>query len=310
MYESQTNLELIDFGKYLQPAKSDSGFCKLRAVGMWSAHDLDISEVRFHDQQICSASGDGTVKVWELSGIQKASYTYQSEALLCMDMNEKVVCAGTVGGATVLWDSRKKKILRVLTGHTNRVTGVKLMNTAAITVSHDCTLKVWDVNKASYRETYNTDESCTSLCMLGVSIAVGLRNGTVDIWSSSQPRKTASISVCESAITSVEVTPIDSTLLINCKDSRVRLVDLRMMGVKQSLAHKDYMNGSPYGRASMSWSGLVAAGGLDGKVFIWKPDSVHDVKVLQRQRFLVTCCTWSGDMLCSADSHGGIVLWN
>ena len=309
-YMGQSDRELIDFGKYSQPS-GDSGTCALRATSIWTGHQLDVSEVHFSDQRLYSASGDGTVKAWEPgSGVQQAVYDSQGEALLCLDVSDRLVCAGTVSGHTALWDLKKGKLLRLLTGHTNRVTGVKVMNTAAVTVSHDCTLKLWDTQKTTYRETFSTEESCTSLCVMSSSLAVGLRSGDLQLWTSVQPHKTASVSLSESAITSVDVASDESALLVNCKDSRVRIVDLRMLAVRQSLTHKDYLNGSPYGRASMSWSGLVAAGGQDGKMFIWKAEKPQQAKVLQRQRFLVTCCAWKGETLCSADSHGGIVLWD
>lgn len=310
MGSSQSDMELIDFGKYSQPS-GDPGICSLRATSIWTGHQLDVSEVLFSDQRLYSASGDGTVKAWDPgSGVQQAVYECQGEALLCLDVSDRLVCAGTVSGHTVLWDLRKGKLVRMLTGHTNRVTGVKLLNTAAITASHDCTLKLWDTQKTTYRETFNTEESCSSLCVLSSSLAVGLRSGTLQLWTSVQPHKTASVSLSESAITSIDVASDESALVVNCKDSRVRILDLRMLTVRQSLTHKDYLNGSPYGRASMSWNGLVAAGGQDGKVFIWKLEKPLQAKILQRQRFLVTCCAWRGETLCSADSHGGIVLWD
>lgn len=307
---SQSDMELIDFNKYLHTS-GDAGVCTLRATSIWTGHQLDVSEVHFSDQRLYSASGDGTVKAWDPGSCAlQAVYDSQGEALLCLDVTDRFVCAGTVSGHTMLWDLKKGKLQRLLTGHTNRVTGVKVLNTAAVTVSADGTLKLWDTNKTTYRETYNTEESCTSLCMMSANIAIGLRSGNIQLWTSGQPHKTASVSICESAITSVALTPDENALLINCKDSRLRILDLRTLAIRQSLTHKDYLNGSPYGRASMSWSGLVAAGGQDGRVFIWKPEKSLQAKVLQRQRFLVTCCAWRVETLCSADSHGGIVLWD
>ena len=96
------------------------------------------------------------------------------------------------------------------------------------------------------------------------NIVIGLRSGNIQLWTSGQPHKNASVSISESAITSVALTPDENALLINCKDSRLRILDLRTLAIRQSLTHKDYLNGSPYGRASMSWSGLVTAGGQDG----------------------------------------------
>lgn len=306
----QSDTELIDFNKYLHTS-DNAGVCTLRATSIWTGHQLDVSEVYFSDQRLYSASGDGTVKAWDPGSCAlQAVYDSQGEALLCLDVTDRFVCAGTVSGHTVLWDLKKGKLQRILTGHTNRVTGVKVLNTAAVTVSADGTFKLWDTNKSTYRETYNTEESCTSLCMMSSNIGIGLRSGNIQLWTSVQPHKSASVSICESAITSITLTPDENALLINSKDSRLRILDLRTLAIRQILTHKDYLNGSPYGRASMSWSGLVAAGGQDGKVFVWKPEKSLQAKVMKRQRFLVTCCAWRVETLCSADSHGSIVLWD
>ncbi|XP_024385842.1 uncharacterized protein [Physcomitrium patens] len=187
---------------------------------------------------IASASGDSTVKFWNLRGSSKSP------------------CSAT------------------LTGHEGDVYSVKYhqSNNYVVTGGYDKTVKLWDARTGSLLRTFSGHKSSVSRVIfnpLGNLVISGSKDSTIKFWDlvSGVCIKTYSSHLGE--VTSVEMNKAGSFLLSASKDNSNRLWDVRL--ARPIRRFKGHQNTSKnFVRASFGPDeSLVVGGSEDGFVYIW-----------------------------------------
>lgn len=69
--------------------------------------------------------------------------------MYCLQYNGDLVVSGSRDGSLRVWEVDDGSCKHVLTGHTDYVLGVKLIEERAVSCSSDNTLRVWDLNIGS-----------------------------------------------------------------------------------------------------------------------------------------------------------------
>lgn len=187
---------------------------------------------------IASASGDSTVKFWNLRGSNKSP------------------CSAT------------------LTGHEGDVYSVKYhqSNNYVVTGGYDKTVKLWDARTGALLRTFSGHKSSVSRVIfnpLGNLVISGSKDSTIKFWDlvSGVCVKTYSSHLGE--VTSVEMNKAGGLLLSGSKDNSNRLWDVRL--ARPIRRFKGHQNTSKnFVRASFGPDeSLVVGGSEDGLVYIW-----------------------------------------
>lgn len=187
---------------------------------------------------IASASGDSTVKFWNLRGSNKSP------------------CSAT------------------LTGHEGDVYSVKYhqSNNYVVTGGYDKTVKLWDARTGALLRTFSGHKSSVSRVIfnpLGNLVISGSKDSTIKFWDlvSGVCVKTYSSHLGE--VTSVEMNKAGGLLLSGSKDNSNRLWDVRL--ARPIRRFKGHQNTSKnFVRASFGPDeSLVVGGSEDGLVYLW-----------------------------------------
>jgi WD40 repeat protein len=110
-------------------------------------------------QQIISASGDHTIKIWDLQrGVELATlqgHTDGVSGLIVLPDGQRLL-SSSWDGTLKVWDLQCAVLLCILEGHIEGISGVAVTpdGKIAITASRDCTRKVWDLESGELLKTF------------------------------------------------------------------------------------------------------------------------------------------------------------
>ncbi|KAJ1799359.1 hypothetical protein LPJ59_001885 [Coemansia sp. RSA 2399] len=133
--------------------------CKDRIVRVWRrdkdysgpfelrGHDVAINAIHLHGDRLVSASGDRTIKVWDL-GTRKCVLTLaaHTRGVACLDFDGTCIVSGSSDRTIRVWDATTGVCQRVIpNAHTDLVRTVMLSRKMDIVVSgsYDESIKIW-----------------------------------------------------------------------------------------------------------------------------------------------------------------------
>ncbi|CAK9879892.1 unnamed protein product [Sphagnum jensenii] len=197
---------------------------------------------------VASASGDSTVKFWNLRGTTKSA------------------CSAT------------------LSGHEGDVYSVKFhqSNNYVVTGGYDKTVRLWDARTGALLRTFIGHNSAVSRVIfnpLGNLVISGSKDYTIKFWDLVSGVCVKTYSSHFGEVTSVEMNKAGSLLLSGSKDNSNRLWDVRL--ARPIRRFKGHQNTSKnFVRASFGPDdSLVVGGSEDGLIYIW---DAATAEVLQR----------------------------
>lgn len=120
-----------------------------KPVVQFQAHDTYISDFSFLDSnKIATASGDKTLKLWDLFKPDQplCEYIEHSEDVMCVDSSESMLISGSCDHSVKLWDIRTQKRIRSFNIHLGDVNAVKFIsNYSFITGCADGFIRLLDI---------------------------------------------------------------------------------------------------------------------------------------------------------------------
>ncbi|NET36546.1 MAG: hypothetical protein F6K19_31715, partial [Cyanothece sp. SIO1E1] len=100
-------------------------------------------------QHIASASGDDTIKVWDLNGNLLHTLEGHTKAVVSVDFspNSPILASASDDETIKLWNTKDGNLLQTLRGHSEGITSVKFSpnGETIVSASWDRTLKIWDL---------------------------------------------------------------------------------------------------------------------------------------------------------------------
>ncbi|KAJ1909258.1 hypothetical protein H4219_006429 [Mycoemilia scoparia] len=257
---------------------TDTGECKSILTGHTSRiWDLAVDKT---GTKLFSASGDRTVKVWDIRDVSKpqclktiedAEGDVYSVALTPLDTH--VIMAG-YDRAIRLYDLKAERVVQSFTGHELSVAKAVCnpLGNLVVSGSKDHSIRFWDI--------------LSGTCINKVRTHLG-------------------------EVTSVAINDSSTMLLSSSKDNSNRLWDIRSL--KPHLKLKGHQNTSKnFIRSSFAKSSLVVSGSEDGLVYVWDQATGSLAQRLEGHDGIVYDVCWDTHrgLLCSASDDWTIRTWS
>ncbi|KAH3808816.1 autophagy-related protein 16-1-like [Dreissena polymorpha] len=292
-----------------------------KAQYTWEAHDGEVNAVLWSrtGAQFATGGSDCIIKVWDYKGGQcsvRGLLLGSNGGITSLeyDLEEVNLLAASNDKTCRLWSLNDQRLWVTLTGHSSKVCTAKFLRDSSKVVSgsQDGTLKIWDVKLGACSKTFVKGSGCSDLVTLhGSFIISGHSDKRVRFWDSRVESCTNSIEL-DSKITSLDLSP-DRTLLLVCtKEDGLIVVDLRQTQVIKTLGDQNFIVGCERHRAVFSPDGkYTAAGSINGHLIIWNFETGKVEKTLQEHTNAILSCSWhpAGSYVLTSDRKKKVVLW-
>jgi len=120
--------------------------------------DWTIGLIKLNEKHICSASYDGSIKIWDIKykGSLKTLNGHLSQILCIIKINSNHVVSGSYDKSIKVWDIHSKKCKQTLLGHSGLVCDLaNISNDQIVSAGGDCTLKLWDLISGNCVKTFS-----------------------------------------------------------------------------------------------------------------------------------------------------------
>ncbi|MFB2969677.1 NB-ARC domain-containing protein [Aerosakkonema sp. BLCC-F183] len=257
-----------------------------------------------------SASGDKTLKVWDLASGKELNtlggHTNLVKAV-AIAPNSKFAVSASVDKTLKVWDLASGNVLKTLSGHTDSVNGVAIAPDGkfAVSVSVDKTLKVWDLASGNVLKTLSghTDSVNAVAIAPGGKFAVSASsNDTLKVWDLATGNQLKTLSGHTDLVYAVAIAPDGKFAVSASMDTTLKVWDLATGEERKTLTgHTDSVNAvaiAPNGKFAVSAS-------MDTTLKVWDLTSgnvlntltghtewVHTVAIAPDGKFAVSA---SGD---------------
>ncbi|KAJ3432455.1 autophagy-related 16 isoform f [Anaeramoeba flamelloides] len=294
-----------------------------KALRTFEAHEGEVTCVKYHESGgfFITGSVDSTVKVWDSRvGTQKNVLRGATSGINTVDVssNGTFVLGGGNDNSIRIWNLETSRVRHTFTNHTNKVFCAIFSadSSKVISAGQDRTIRIFDLNRGYCEKTIMCPSTCFSLALSleNTEIYSGHFNKTVKIFDLRTGQETVEIDGKHGAhVTSVELSNDGTKLLTNCRDSVVRILDLKRYKVLKEFKHPKYKNKNNLTRAVFSPDmNYVAAGGVQGMLFIWNAlTGKIETSLTSRNKAAINSLDWSptGDYLATVDRKKKVTVW-
>lgn len=286
------------------------------------AHEGEVNAIQWSTTGNLFASGstDRKIKLWEYQGGQctcKGLLQGSNAGITAIefDLEDSMVLGSSSDYACRIWSLIDHRLRHTLTGHSARVLSAKFLGDhgKVVTGSHDRTLKIWDLQSRACIKTLFAGSSCNDLVTLhGSNIISGHFDKRIRFWDSRSEHTTNEITL-QGRLTSLALSPDRLSLLACSRDDTLKVIDLRMNQISQTLCADNFKVFCDWTRAVFSPDASYAvAGSSDGSLFIWNVSKGKVEQVLKGHSHPVVAVSWhpAGSYLLSAEKQKKFMVWS
>jgi WD40 repeat protein len=208
------------------------------AIGVLTGHLGDVNEVSFSSDShlILSCSNDSSVRLWPGSLPTRSRRfrrnTDPSSRLTCLAISTsgKLVASGA-SHIIQLWEASNGRVIRTLTGHSDRINSVAFSASEKIIVSgsEDSTIRFWDISTGSTVKSLNLNRARAIVTALSPDERVlvsGETSTLLSVWDvtrSGSPRPTRYLVTNASRVYSIAFSHDGATIICGTSDRNIQL---------------------------------------------------------------------------------------
>lgn len=295
---------------------------KLDLITTLSGHVGGVYGVAFSPDRktIASASGDHTVKLWQISMAWEIrtlggwfSKHLDPVYTVAFSPDGKIIASGSGDKNIKLWNVQTGQEICTLKGHANSVNSVAFSPDGQILISGsaDQTIKFWDLVTFTQRYSLFRHSSlvhCVAFSPDGKIIASGSSDRTIKLWDVETGLELATLFGHSNSIYAIAFSPDGMTLASGSSDFTIKLWDIRKFKEIRSLTghlvRVRTLSFSPDGQ-------ILASGSVDKTIKLWDVSSGEEIYNIRRHFNSVCGVIFSSDgqMLASCSEDKTIKIW-
>ncbi|KAJ2506971.1 hypothetical protein IWW47_001326 [Coemansia sp. RSA 2052] len=239
-----------------------------------------------------SASGDGTVKMWDIRDLHKPQCLHT----IVPSSDDSNGGGGSGGGSGDIYSVS----LNPLESH-------------VIIAGYDRKIRLYDRVTGRVVQTFHGHELSVAQAVsnpLGNLVISGSKDQTIRFWDTMSGSCVKSLRSHLGEVTSVATSDSGMLLLSSSKDNSNRLWDLRSL--KRLCRYKGHQNTSKnFIRSGFVGDSLIVGGSEDGMVYLWDRESTNIVQRLTGHQGIVYDAKWNPKrgILCSASDDWTLKTW-
>ena len=260
---------------------------------------------------IATASGDNTVKLWNLQGKPLHTLKGHSDEVNSVTFSPDGMTIATASDdkTVKLWNLQGKE-LHTLKGHSNFVTSVAFSDDGQTiaSASYDNTVKLWNLEGQELHTLKGHSNFVTSVAFSpdGQTIASGSRDNRVKLWNH-QGKKLHTLNEHSEYVYSVAFSYDGMTIASGSRDKTVKLWNLESKLLQILTGH----SASVHSVAFSPDGNTIASASFDKTVKLWNHQG-KELHTLTGHRALVYSVAFSRDgmTIASASDDKTVKLWN
>ncbi|XP_055363996.1 protein FAN isoform X2 [Betta splendens] len=204
-------------------------------------HDDAVSEIRWFDDRLFTASWDSTVKVWQCASDGSSSHKRSEFQLLAelehdagvntISLNPAgtLLVSGCKDGAVSIWDTSTHKVLQQIRCHTGTVhhTAFSPDSRHILSVAADSCMKVIDVQTGMMISHVKAEEEQRCFYWDGNSVLCGGQSGDLLLWDLLSSTVTKRIPAHSGAVTAMWMNDLCTTVITGGEDRQMILWKLQ-----------------------------------------------------------------------------------
>ena len=295
---------------------ADFSFADLEGISLKEMGEISYVAFSQDSKLLASASGDGTVKVWDVAKLKEVTTLKGhtgSVTGVAFSPDGKYIASGSWDQTLKVWDVAKLKEVTTLKGHTGSVTGVAFSPDGKYIASGswDQTLKVWDVAKLKEVTTLKGHTgSVTGVAFSPDSryIASGTSDGTVKVWDVAKLKEVTALKGHTYSVLSVAFSPNGIYLASGSLDNTIKVWDVvKLKEVTTLEGHTEGVRGVTFRHDGK----YLASGSWDKTIKVWDIAELKEITTLKGHSDTVTGVAFSqdGKYLASASDDQTIRIW-
>ncbi|WP_437283624.1 TIR domain-containing protein [Sorangium sp. So ce375] len=295
-------------------------------VRIWTAEERTLSghsnwvyacTISPDGQRVVSASGDKTLKVWDLATGQLLStlegHPEQINACAISPDGQRVVSAS--GDNTLkVWDLATGQLLSTLEGHPEQINACAISpdGQRIVSASKDKTLKVWDLATGTLLSTLEGHSNWVKACAIspdGQRIVSASWDTTLKVWDLATGQLLATLEGHSNWVNACAISPDGQRVVSASSDKTLKVWDLATEQILATLeGHSNWVNAcaiSPDGQRIVSAS-------KDKTLKVWDLATGQLLSTLEGHSSWVNACAISpdGQRIVSASSDETLKVWD
>ncbi|WP_437282534.1 AAA family ATPase [Sorangium sp. So ce375] len=267
--------------------------------------------------RIVSASGDTTLKIWDLATGKLLSTLegHSTRVRTCaLSPDGQRIVSTSDDGTLKIWDLAAGKLLSTLEGHSTRVRACALSpdGLRIVSASDDRTLKIWDLATGKLLSTLEGHAGGVRACALspdGQRIVSASDDRTLKVWNFATGELLSTLEGHSGGVTACALSP-DGQRIVSASDDRtLKVWDLATGELLSTL--EGHSGGVTAFALSPDGLRIVSASG-DTTLKVWDLATGELLSTLEGHSFGVTACALSpdGQRIVSASNDRTLKVWD
>ncbi|RMZ92769.1 F-box WD repeat-containing 7, partial [Brachionus plicatilis] len=206
-----------------------------------------------------------------------------------------------------IWNKDNGECMQTLSGHSDMIKGLKVVNTNILSVSKDKHIYVWRTDSESFVKKVRSTESITCLAVLeNGDLMTGSIEGFIRTWNIESSNFIDEFRAHDKSVYCILfLTP---NMFVSCSaDKTIKLWSLGSKNCRKIFdGHTEYV----WCLEKVSDKKFLS-GSKDAKIFLWNIEKTNYEIVFQAHKDIVRCIRMKNDeefLSCSAD--GSVIEWN
>ena len=285
-----------------------------KPVQEWNAQQGRLWSVAFssNNQQLATAGGDGTVKVWNLQGQNLEKFVAHKGPVRSVSFSPdgQHLASSSDDIMIRIWDLQNRKFHRFKDNNFANITSFGANDKQIITGDKDGTIKFWNLQGQQERQSFPTNAQLTSVALSqdGQKIVSSSNDGKISLWNLQGKQERQPFPTNAGAIKSLALSPDNQKILGGTEDGKMYLWNLQGKQLQKPFeGHLDAVNSVAFSQDGKQ----IVSGGEDGTVRLWNLNGIW-TESFQVYGPQITGVTFTPDnkRIISSDSKGRIQLWN